>query len=168
LNIEIIENLSVDLINTWHSKNNVFLCGNGGSSANANHLANDLIYGINPAGEGLNVQSLCANTAINLCLANDIGYENIFAKQLSTLGKKGDILIVLSGSGNSANIANVLKEARRIGLKSYAMLGFDGGECCKLADQIIHFKIHDMQIAEDFQMMIGHILMKQIKKEIAN
>lgn len=168
LDIEIIDNLSVDLINAWHSRNSLFLCGNGGSSANANHLANDLIYGINPAGVGLNVHSLCANTAINLCMANDIGYENIFAKQLNTLGKKGDILIVLSGSGNSANIVKVLKEARRIGLKSYAMLGFDGGECCKLADQIIHFKINDMQIAEDFQMMIGHILMKQIKKEIAN
>ena len=166
LDIEIIDNLSVDLINAWHSRNSLFLCGNGGSSANANHLANDLIYGINPAGEGLNVQSLCANTAINLCLANDIGYDNIFAKQLSTLGKKGDILIVLSGSGNSANIVKVLKEARRIGLKSYAMLGYDGGESYKLADQIIHFKVDDMQVSEDFQMMIGHILMKQIRIRI--
>ena len=88
LDIEIIENLSVDLINAWHSRSNVFLCGNGGSSANANHLANDLIYGINPLGKGLNAHSLCANTAINLCLANDIGYESIFSNQLSTLGKK--------------------------------------------------------------------------------
>ena len=164
LDIKIIENLSVDIINAWHSRSSLFICGNGGSSANANHLANDFIYGINPAGEGLNVHSLCANTAVNLCLANDIGYENIFAKQLNTLGKKGDILLVLSGSGNSNNIIEALKVARKIGLKSYAMLGFDGGESCKIADQTIHFQIHDMQISEDFQMIIGHILTKQIKK----
>ena len=167
LDIEIIENLSSDLINAWESRKSVFLCGNGGSSANANHLANDLIYAINPCGQGLNAHSLCANTAINLCLANDEGYQNIFSKQLSTLGRKDDVLIVLSGSGNSENIIQVLKEAKNIGLKSYALLGYDGGECINLADQVIHFKANDMQVSEDFQMIIGHILTKYIKNSLS-
>lgn len=162
-----IERLKNDLLSAWKNDKSVFIFGNGGSAANANHLANDLLYGINPDGKGIKVHSLCANSSINTCLANDTGYENIFCKQLNTLGAEEDLLIAFSGSGNSANIVKVLKKARMIGLKSYAMLGFDGGECYKLADQIIHFKVDDMQVAEDFQMMIGHILMKQIRMEIA-
>lgn len=157
MDIEIIENLSSDLINAWESRNRVFLCGNGGSSANANHLANDLIYAIKPCGQGLNAHSPCANSAINLCLANDEGYQNIFAELLSTLGRKEDVLIVLSGSGNSENIIQVLKEAKNIGLKIYALLGYDGGKCMNLADQVINFKANDIQVSEDFQMIIGHI-----------
>ena len=165
--IDDIERLSLGLFNAWLNRNNVFLCGNGGSSANANHLANDLIYGINPSGRGMNVHSLCANSAINLCLANDIGYENVFSHQLRSLGKEGDVLIVFSGSGNSPNIVKALDETKTLGITSYAMLGFDGGKCLKLADNTIHFKINDMQISEDFQMIIGHILMKELTKRIS-
>lgn len=167
LKIDDIESLSRGLFNAWLNRSNVFLCGNGGSSANANHLANDLVYGINPNGIGMNVHSLCANSAINLCLANDVGYENVFSHQLRSLGKNGDVLIVFSGSGNSPNIVKALHEAKTLGITSYAMLGFDGGECLKLADNTIHFKINDMQISEDFQMIIGHILMKELTKRIS-
>ncbi len=167
LKIDDIELMSLGLFNAWLNRNNVFLCGNGGSSANANHLANDLIYGINPSGRGMNVHSLCANSAINLCLANDVGYENIFSHQLRSLGKEGDLLLVFSGSGNSPNVIKAINEAKTLGITSYAMLGFDGGECLKLADNIIHFKINDMQISEDFQMIIGHIIAKELMKRIS-
>jgi len=167
LKIDDIELLSLGLFNAWLNRNNVFLCGNGGSSANANHLANDLIYGINPSGRGMNVHSLCANSAINLCLANDVGYENVFSHQLRSLGKEGDLLLVFSGSGNSPNVIKAINEAKTLGITSYAMLGFDGGECLKLADNTIHFKINDMQISEDFQMIIGHILVKELMKRIS-
>ena len=71
--------LSNDLLNAWRIGSKVFICGNGGSAANANHLANDLLYGISPKeGKGIKVHSLCANIAVNTCLANDTGYENIF------------------------------------------------------------------------------------------
>ena len=166
IDLDILDILLNDLWIAWKTGKSVLLCGNGGSAANANHFANDLIYGINPSGRGMNVHSLCANSAINLCLANDIGYENIFSNQLRTLGKKDDILIALSGSGNSPNIVGALKEARNIGLKSFAFLGYDGGKSSKLADHVIHFKINDMQVSEDLQIMIGHILMKQIKERI--
>ena len=167
LNIVNVNLLIIDLFNAWKNRNTVFICGNGGSSANANHLANDLIYGINPSGRGMNVHSLCANSAINLCLANDVGYENVFSHQLRSLGKEGDALLVFSGSGNSPNVIKAINEAKTLGITSYAMLGFDGGQCLQLADHTIHFKANDMQISEDFQMIVGHIVAKHLTKIIS-
>ena len=158
-----IEKLEKDLLSAWKKDKSIFICGNGGSAANANHLANDLLYGINPNGKGIKVHSLCANSSINTCLANDTGYENVFSRQLNTLGSREDLLIALSGSGNSQNIVNALKKARKMGMQTHAMLGFNGGKSKQIADNVIHFKVRDMQISEDMQMIIGHILMKRLK-----
>lgn len=161
----IVEFLSNELFDAWNSNSQVFLCGNGGSASNANHLANDLLYGISPdEGKGIKVHSLTANIAINTCLANDRGYENIFSKQLSALAVKNDILIVLSGSGNSPNVIEAIYKAKSIGMKTHAIIGFDGGKCKELADNTIHIPIDHMQVAEDFQIMIGHILMLDLKE----
>ena len=161
---ERVKILSNDLLHGWQSGSKVFVCGNGGSAANANHLANDFLYGISPEkGKGLKVHSLTANTAVNTCLANDTGYENIFSNQLSTLADAHDILIVFSGSGNSPNVVEAIRMANTLGMKTHAILGFDGGKCKELADNPIHIPIDDMQVAEDFQMMIGHILMMDLK-----
>ena len=168
LDYNMVNQVATELKSAWVDGRNLFLCGNGGSSANANHIANDLIFGVNPEGKGLKVHSLCANSSINLCLANDIGYENIFSHQLQTLAKKGDILITLSGSGNSPNILKALRKAKALGLKSIALLGFDGGKALKLADITIHFKIDDMQVSEDFQMIIFHLITVHIKELKSN
>ena len=80
--------------------------------------------------------------------------------QLAVLAREDDVLIVLSGSGNSPNILRALEEAKRIGMTSYAMLGFSGGKAKALADVPIHFEIDDMQIAEDAQMIVGHMLLQ--------
>lgn len=142
----------------------VFLCGNGGSFANAMHIANDLLCFQKAKGKGINVTALLANQSILTCLANDIGYENIFSFQLKSLGKKGDLLIVLSGSGNSLNILNAVDTAKKMGISTCAILGFDGGKCLSLADITIHFPVNDMQIAEDLQLIVGHMLMQWFKK----
>ena len=163
LNLEKIECLENDLFHAWKHRNQVFLCGNGGSAANANHLANDLLYGICPKGKGILVNSLSSNISVNTCLGNDMGFDQIFAKQLSVLGSKHDLLLVMSGSGNSENIIKALLQAKKMGMKTHAMLGFNGGKSKQIADNVIHFKVQDMQISEDMQMMIGHILMKRLK-----
>ena len=156
--------LSNDLLNAWRIGSKVFICGNGGSAANANHLANDLLYGISPKeGKGIKVHSLCANIAVNTCLANDTGYENIFSRQLSTLAESKDILIVFSGSGNSPNVVEALLKAHDMRMITHAILGFDGGKCKEIADNPIHIPIDNMQVAEDFQIMIGHVLMMNLK-----
>ena len=161
-----VKALSEDLLIAWKAGNKVFLCGNGGSAANANHLANDLLYGISPEnGKGLHVHSLASNISLNTCLANDTGYENIFSHQLGSLAESQDILIALSGSGNSPNIVNAILKAKEIGLKTHAIIGYDGGKCKEISGNSIHLQINDMQISEDFQMIIGHILMKYLKKQ---
>jgi len=106
------------------------------------------------------VQSLSANPSTLTCLANDEGYDHVFSMQLAVLARQGDVLVALSGSGNSPNILEALQEAKKIGMTSYAVLGYSGGKAKVLADVPIHFAVDDMQIAEDAQMMVGHMLMQ--------
>jgi D-sedoheptulose 7-phosphate isomerase len=138
----------------------IFLCGNGGSAVNAMHIANDLLY----LKKGIRVTALPANQAVLTCLANDIGYENIFSFQLNKLAKSGDMLIVLSGSGNSLNILKAVDIAKIMGVLTCAILGFDGGKCLNLVDIPVHFPVNDMQISEDLQLVVGHILMQWLNR----
>lgn len=165
LNWTPVEELARDLLEAWSSGAQVFLAGNGGSAGNAVHLANDFLYALSKqAGSGLRVHGLPANQAVITSLANDEGYDKIFSLQLLVHARKDDILIVFSGSGNSPNILAALEEARRLGLKSYAVLGFSGGKAKALADVPIHIAVDDMQIAEDAQLIIGHMIMQWLSQ----
>src|SRR3954462_10930803 len=114
-----VERLAYELLDCWQTGRQVFLAGNGGSAANASHLANDLLYPVSKVpGSGLRVHSLTANASVMSCLANDEGYDQVFALQLGVLARKGDVLIVLSGSGNSPNIVKALETAKAIGMTS--------------------------------------------------
>src|ERR1700753_2940084 len=156
-----VERFAYELLDCWQTGRQVFFAGNGGSGANANHLANDFLYALSKTrGSGIRVHSLSANPSVITCLANDEGYDQVFALQLAVLAKADDVLVVLSGSGNSSNIINALDEARSIGMTSYAMLGCSGGKAKDLADVPIHFAIDDMQISEDAQMVVGHMVMQ--------
>jgi len=156
-----VAQLAKDMQRCWLNKNQVFICGNGGSAGNAIHLANDFIYGIaKRTGGGLRVHALSANAAVLTCLANDVGYDRIYSEQLAVQAQPDDLLIVLSGSGNSPNILAVLQQAKAMKVKSYAILGYSGGRCKDLADVAIHFPVDDMQLAEDLQLVVGHMLMQ--------
>ena len=156
-----VERLAYDLRDCWQTGRQVFFAGNGGSGGNANHLANDFLYALSKTpGSGLRVHSLSANPSVITCLANDEGYDQVFSLQLAVLARKGDVLIAFSGSGNSPNILKALEEGRKIGMTSYAVLGFSGGKAKALADVPIHFNVDDMQISEDAQIIIGHMLMQ--------
>jgi len=153
--------LGQDMLRCWQEKRQVFFCGNGGSAGNAVHLANDFLYGIaKKTGGGLKVHALSANSAVMTCLANDVGYEFIFSEQIAVQAQSGDLLIALSGSGNSPNIVRAIEQAKAMKVKSYAILGFTGGKCKDLADVPIHFPVNDMQIAEDMQLIVGHMMMQ--------
>jgi D-sedoheptulose 7-phosphate isomerase len=155
--------LADELFDCWRTGRQVFLCGNGGSAANAVHLANDLVFAVSKRpGSGLRAEALSANTAVVTCIANDEGYDQIYALQLPVKARSGDVLIVLSGSGNSPNIVAALEAARRIGMRSYALLGYAGGKSKPLCDVPIHFAIDDMQIAEDAQLVVGHMVMQYL------
>ena len=159
--------LSKELLATKICGSRVFLCGNGGSAANANHIANDLVYAVTECtGSGFDAVSLVANSAVLTCLANDVGYENIFSEQLAVSGRQNDLLLVLSGSGSSENILNALIMAKKLKMRTAAILGFDGGNCKKITDFPVHVAVNDMQISEDIQLVIGHMIMKWLKKEL--
>jgi D-sedoheptulose 7-phosphate isomerase len=153
--------LARDMETVWKEGRQVFFCGNGGSAGNAIHLANDFVYGVaKRTGGGIKALALSANPAVMTCLANDVGYDHIYAEQLAVQGGEGDILIAFSGSGNSPNIVKVLEKARAMRIRSYAVLGYSGGRCKELADVPIHFSVEDMQISEDMQLIVGHMLMQ--------
>lgn len=156
-----VEKLAYELRDCWQTGRQVFFCGNGGSGGNANHLANDFLYALSKTpGSGLRVHSLSSNPSVITCLANDEGYDQVFSLQLAVLARKGDVLICFSGSGNSPNILKALEEAKSLGMTSYSVLGFTGGKAKALSDVPIHFAVDDMQIAEDAQMVIGHMIMQ--------
>jgi len=168
LSHDTINQLVGALFDLWLTRKRLFICGNGGSAGNAIHIANDFTYGINPHGLALDVEALPANSAVMTCLANDIGYQNVFSHQLKVKAQAGDILIVLSGSGNSDNIVNAIKQAKSMGVKTFAIVGYNGGQAKLLADSVIHVALDDMQIAEDIQVIVGHMVMKALYKAIAD
>lgn len=153
--------LGAALRESWLGGKTVYLCGNGGSAANALHIATDLLYGAGlTSGGGLRVEALSANPAVLTCLANDAGYDSIFAEQIRIKANAGDVLIVLSGSGNSPNVVKALEIGNAMGVHTFAILGYTGGLCKKVAQHPIHFEIDDMQIVEDLQLIIGHMCMQ--------
>jgi len=165
-----VQLLAETLYAAWKGKNQVFLCGNGGSAGNAIHLANDFLYGIasKVTDPGLRVEALPANSAVLTCLANDIGYEEVFAEQVRVKGNQDDLLIVLSGSGNSENIVRALDAAKSIGMTTCGILGYSGGSCLSRVDIAIHFPIDDMQISEDTQLIVGHMCMQYLCGKITS
>jgi D-sedoheptulose 7-phosphate isomerase len=155
--------LAEDMAAIWREGRQVFICGNGGSAANAIHWANDFLYPVAKAGgRGMKMHALPANPSTLTCVGNDLGYDRIFSRQLESQAEKGDLLIVLSGSGNSPNILRAIETARELGMKSFAIVGFGGGKAKTLADVAIHTPIDDMQIAEDVQMNICHMLLQAL------
>lgn len=153
--------LATEFLNCMRLKKQIFICGNGGSGANAIHMANDFIYGTEKRlGYGIKCHALTSNSATITCLANDEGYNHIFSHQMNVLANDGDILLILSGSGNSENIIEAVKTSKSMGIKTYGILGFDGGKVKDLVDTAIHFDVEDMQISEDLQMVVANIILQ--------
>jgi D-sedoheptulose 7-phosphate isomerase len=139
----------------------IFICGNGGSASSANHIACDFQKGL-----GLNCQSLCENMAIFSAWSNDTSYEEVFSNQLKVLGKKGDLLILLSGSGNSPNILHAEKIAKELDIITTGWCMSDG-KLLKIVDYPLEIKTDSMQVAEDCHMIIGHYIYLEILKNIS-
>jgi D-sedoheptulose 7-phosphate isomerase len=139
----------------------LFLCGNGGSAATASHLANDLGKGASygrPADHRFRVVALTDNVPWMTALANDVGYEAVFAEQLRNLGQKGDLLIAISGSGNSPNVLNAVKAAREQGMRSVGWCGFGGGKLAGLVDLPVVVGSHHMGRVEDVHAIMMHLI----------
>ena len=136
----------------------IFWCGNGGSAAESSHLAVELIGRFNNNRRSLPSLSLNADTAAITCIANDFGYDEIFARQLEGLGKKGDVLVVLSTSGKSENILKVLQKAKGMGITSIALLGKGGGQAVALSDFAIVIESEETARIQEMHLLLGHTL----------
>lgn len=144
----------------------IFWCGNGGSASESQHMATELIGRFKKNRIPLKSISLNSDTAALTCIANDFGYENIFSRQLAGLGKPGDVLIVLSTSGNSQNINNALIKAKELSIRSIAMLGKGGGESLSIAETVILIDSNSTARVQESHQLISHILCELIESEL--
>lgn len=127
----------------------VFVCGNGGSAANCLHFCNDLVAC------GIDARALTGDVATLTAIANDYSFEEIFSRQLEVFAAQDDLLIVLSGSGNSKNILRALGAAMELDLTTWGILGNNGGHAASLCDDVILTR-PGMQESEEDQLVIGH------------
>ena len=144
----------------------IFTCGNGGSASTASHYVTDWTKMAKKKIFYIKELFLNDNIGLITAYANDIDYESIFEKQIEIYGNPGDILIVVSGSGNSRNIVNALHAARKRDMKSIAIVGYDGGKAAQICDCLVHIPSFDMQICEDIHLMLGHFIMKRLTNEM--
>jgi len=136
--------------------NTIFWCGNGGSAAESSHLAVELIGRFKNNRRPLPSISLNSDTSALTCIANDFGYDEIFARQLEGLAKLGDVLVVLSTSGESENILRALRKAREIGVTTIALLGKSGGQAKDLADYSIVIDSNETARIQEIHLLLGH------------
>jgi D-sedoheptulose 7-phosphate isomerase len=137
----------------------IFVCGNGGSAATASHFANDLGKGASYGrATRFRVIALTDSVPWLTALANDVGYATVFAEQLTNFAREGDLLIAISGSGNSANVLRAVDAARRLGVRTAALTGFGGGELAGQVDFPLVVDSHHMGRVEDVHLVIVHLI----------
>lgn len=168
LEIQVLQQLDVEKINaalnlldeTRLKKGRIYICGNGGSSATASHFQNDFNKGVSEYIETpFRFHCLNDNIATLMAIANDIGFEEVFRFQLRGNLAPDDILIAISGSGNSANVINAVEYAKAQGNKVIGLTGFSGGKLKELSDISLHAPIDSMQVTEDIHMIFDHLMM---------
>ena len=139
----------------------IIIMGNGGSGATASHFAGDFNKGLSlgkPRELRYRVISLVDNSPTLLSLANDVSYDDIFVEQMKNFVCEGDLVVGISGSGNSENILRAVKFAKNQGATVVGLTGYDGGKLKELSDLNLHININNMQVAEDMHMVLTHLI----------
>ncbi len=164
-----VEALADAIERTYRAGRFIFLIGNGGSGANASHLCEDLAKGTLTDFERqkrMKVLSLTDNTPYVLALANDLGYESIFVEQLRNLAAAGDLLIAISGSGNSPNVLRAVEWANAHGLATFGITGYDGGRLRALAQAGLHVPCFNMGTVEAVHGVVFHYLVDVLRERL--
>lgn len=162
-----IEKTIEAFMQAYQAEATIFIFGNGGSAASASHACGDFVKG---ASYGLEkrfrVMSLVDNLPSMLAIANDISYDDIFVEQLKNFLKPGDLVIGISGSGNSANVVKAMEYAKQKGARTIAFCGYTGGKIKQLADLSVHSVALDMEVAEDIHMIVFNIIKKEVMRRL--
>ncbi|MCX7927566.1 MAG: D-sedoheptulose 7-phosphate isomerase [Candidatus Omnitrophica bacterium] len=146
----------------------IILCGNGGSASDSQHIAAELVGRFQKDRKSLPAEALTTNTSSLTALANDYGYEVVFARQLEALAQKNDILVGISTSGKAKNVALAIKQAKKMGLKTVALTGGDGGELAKLADVVLAVPSSVTARIQEAHITIGHILCELVESQLCS
>lgn len=175
LETEVLKNLEIDAINkamnliieAYKEQKKIYIMGNGGSSATASHYQNDFNKGISEYMD-TKFNFICLNDNIPtiMAIANDIGFDEVFRFQLKGKLDKGDLVIAISGSGNSKNIIYAVEYAKEQGNKVIGMTGYQGGKLKELADISLHADVMSMQVTEDIHMIFDHMMMSIFYKTL--
>lgn len=144
----------------------IFWCGNGGSAADSQHLAAELVGRFKKDRRALRSIALTTDTSVLTCVGNDYSYDEIFARQIESLGRKGDVLVVISTSGNSKNVLRAIRKAKSLGVKTVALLGKNGGPCKKHADFALVVPSESTARIQECHILIGHIFCELIEREL--
>jgi D-sedoheptulose 7-phosphate isomerase len=156
------------IIGSLKNGGKVMFCGNGGSAADCQHLATEFIIRLShdlkrPAMAAI---ALTTDTSMLTAGGNDIGFENVFARNVEGLGKRGDVLVGISTSGNSSNVINAFITAKKIGIKTIAFLGGSGGNLKSIADVSILIPSSNTQRIQEGHITIGHIICESVEREM--
>ena len=171
LHLSLFQKINIDEINSaielirskFESGKKIIVCGNGGSAYTASHFITDWNKMVNIAtGRKFRGISLCDNIGLITAFGNDISYKEIFSGQLRSILDEGDLVIAISGSGNSPNIIEVIEYANINNVDTLAIVGYDGGKAKLIAKYKVWVPSFDMQICEDFHLMFGHMVMKSL------
>lgn len=146
--------------------NGVFWCGNGGSAADSQHLAAELVGRFKKNRRALRSVALTTDTSVLTCIANDFGYDDIFSRQVEALGGHGDVLVAISTSGNSENVNRAIKAANDMGMVSVALLGKGGGAAKDLARHTLVIPSDSTARIQEAHILIGHMFCELIELEL--
>ena len=161
-----IQLIGEHLAGVLSSGGTIFWCGNGGSAADSQHLAAELVGRFKKNRRALRSIALTTDSSVLTCVANDYSYDDVFARQIEALGRPGDVLVGLSTSGNSENVLRALRVSKEMDLTTIALLGKDGGAAKGLADQALLIPSDSTARIQEAHILIGHILCALIEQEL--
>jgi D-sedoheptulose 7-phosphate isomerase len=161
-----IEEVTQAVITAFRSGNKVLFCGNGGSAADAQHLAAEFSGRFYTDRDPLPSEALHVNTSYLTAVANDYSYDVVYSRMVKGIGKKGDVLIALSTSGNSVNIINAIKQADEIGMITVGFTGETGGKMKGLCNYLINVPSTDTPRIQETHIMVGHIICQMVEEQL--
>lgn len=156
------------LIKAIKNGNKILTAGNGGSAANAQHITGDIVGRYKLERKGYASVSLTVDPSVMTAIANDYGFETVFARQVEAIGANGDVLVVLSSSANSKNLIKAIDKAKKIGIYTIGILGNNGGSIGEKLDTCIVFPFKESDLVEETAMALFHIILMEVEANLAS
>ncbi|MCE5327994.1 MAG: SIS domain-containing protein [Planctomycetaceae bacterium] len=153
------------IVAAYRNGGGVFLFGNGGSAADAQHMAGELVGRFLKNRRALKAEALTVNSSVLTALANDFGYQSVFARQLEANAKSGDVAVALSTSGNAPSVIAAMKQAKAMGLTTIALTGRGGGQCAALADILLDIPSDQTPRIQEVSTIVYHVLCELVEAQ---